>query len=95
MTRLSQNEIFGNNTRYILIALHSSISSDNQQKAFETPPEGITKIILSTNIAETGVTISDVTVVIDTGMAKVVRYNKTYMEDEGGAQISQRLISVM
>ena len=33
------------------------------------------KIVLSTNIAETGVTIPDVTVVIDTGKVKELSYN--------------------
>lgn len=70
---LSSHAILGKSEKYLLIPLHSTLSSEHQEKAFETPPEGIRKIVLSTNIAETGVTISDVTVVIDTGMAKVVR----------------------
>jgi ATP-dependent RNA helicase DHX57 len=43
--------------------LHSSLSSREQAKVFEPGP----KIILSTNLAETSVTIPDVKVVIDTG----------------------------
>ena len=37
--------------------LHSSISNEQQAKVFEVPPRGIRKIVVSTNIAETGVTI--------------------------------------
>ncbi|KAI9787598.1 MAG: hypothetical protein M1839_000129 [Geoglossum umbratile] len=39
--------------------LHSTITSEEQERAFPEPPEGMRKIVLSTNIAETGVTIPD------------------------------------
>jgi ATP-dependent RNA helicase DHX29 len=67
------HHVFGDSKKFLLIALHSALSSEHQEKAFDVPPEGIRKIVFSTNIAETGVTITDVTIVIDTGMAKVVR----------------------
>lgn len=47
--------------------LHSSISPEQQRKVFNRTKAGEWKIILSTNIAETSVTIDDVTHVIDTG----------------------------
>ena len=56
-----------------MLALHSVLSSEDQSKAFTTPPVGIRKIVLATNIAETGITIPDVVFVIDTGKAKEVR----------------------
>jgi len=43
---------------------HSKLTNAEQARVFETPPTGIRKIVLSTNIAETGVTIPDVTHVI-------------------------------
>lgn len=70
---LADHQQFSDAKRFILIPLHSLISTENQEKVFDLPPPGIRKIILSTNIAETGVTIEDVTVVIDTGMVKEVR----------------------
>ncbi|CAK4033173.1 related to DNA RNA helicase (DEAD H box family II) [Lecanosticta acicola] len=56
--------------------LHSSFSSEDQQAAFEVPPPGIRKIVLATNIAETGITIPDVTCVIDTGKHKEMRFDE-------------------
>lgn len=70
---LASHHIFSDEKKYILIPLHSLISTENQEKVFDLPPAGMRKIILSTNIAETGVTIEDVTIVIDTGMVKEVR----------------------
>ncbi|CAG8564264.1 1245_t:CDS:10 [Diversispora eburnea] len=67
---------FEDETRFLVFPLHSLISSENQGRVFEIPPKGVRKIVLATNIAETGITISDVTVVIDTGKVNLVRYNK-------------------
>lgn len=39
---------------WIVHALHSSIASEDQEKAFLVPPEGMRKIVIATNIAETG-----------------------------------------
>ncbi|CEP11897.1 hypothetical protein [Parasitella parasitica] len=73
---VASHNVFGDEKEFLLIALHSTLSSEHQEKAFDVPPEGVRKIVFSTNIAETGVTISDVTIVIDTGMAKVVSYDE-------------------
>lgn len=56
--------------------LHSTFSSEDQQAAFEIPPQGTRKIVLATNIAETGITIPDVTCVIDTGKHKEMRFDE-------------------
>jgi HrpA-like RNA helicase len=56
--------------RYHFVLLHSSVDSQEQLQCFQPPPAGKYKIILSTNIAESGVTIDDVRVVIDTGTIK-------------------------
>lgn len=42
---------------WVVYALHSSIASDDQERAFDVPPPGIRKIVIATNIAETGVFI--------------------------------------
>lgn len=43
---------------WIVHALHSSIASEDQEKAFNVPPEGMRKIVIATNIAETGMSTS-------------------------------------
>ncbi|KAM7023509.1 3'-5' RNA helicase YTHDC2-like [Acridotheres tristis] len=56
--------------RYQVFLLHSSVQTLDQKKVHETPPSGVRKIILSTNIAETGITVNDVVFVIDSGKVK-------------------------
>eukprot|EP01135_Chromosphaera_perkinsii_P008198 Nk52_evm20s1178 gene=Nk52_evmTU20s1178 len=73
---LKSSAIFGREDKFLLIPLHSVIDSKDQSAAFEPPPiEGQRKIVLSTNIAETGITIPDVVFVIDTGKVKEMKYN--------------------
>ncbi|KAH8157555.1 hypothetical protein CIB48_g10691 [Xylaria polymorpha] len=56
--------------------LHSTIATEDQERAFLVPPDGIRKIVLATNIAETGITIPDVTCVIDTGKHREMRFDE-------------------
>ncbi|XP_028917678.1 putative ATP-dependent RNA helicase DHX57 isoform X2 [Ornithorhynchus anatinus] len=75
--QLQSNALFNNRRtkRCIVHPLHSSLSSEEQQAVFIKPPVGVTKIIISTNIAETSVTIDDVVYVIDSGKMKEKRYD--------------------
>ncbi|XP_062369135.1 3'-5' RNA helicase YTHDC2-like [Cinclus cinclus] len=61
--------------RYRVFLLHSSVQTLDQKKVLETPPSGIRKIILSTNIAETSITVSDVVFVIDSGKVKEMSFD--------------------
>jgi ATP-dependent RNA helicase DHX29 len=74
------------NHNCLVYPLHSSIASEEQQAAFLVPPPGVRKIVLATNIAETGITIPDVTCVIDTGKHKEMRYDER-------RQLSRLLVS--
>jgi len=54
----------------VIYPLHSSLSTDEQVAIFDVPPPGVRKIVVSTNIAETSITIEDVVFVVDTGKVK-------------------------
>ncbi|KZC13983.1 putative ATP-dependent RNA helicase YTHDC2 [Dufourea novaeangliae] len=56
--------------RYTLYVLHSNMQTCDQKKVFKPSPQGTRKIILSTNLAETSITIDDVVYVIDSGKVK-------------------------
>ncbi|XP_058021031.1 putative ATP-dependent RNA helicase DHX57 [Ahaetulla prasina] len=75
--RLQSNPMFNNrhSKRCVVYPLHSTLSSEDQQFVFFQPPLGTTKIIISTNIAETSITINDVVYVIDSGKMKEKRYD--------------------
>jgi ATP-dependent RNA helicase DHX57 len=50
----------------LLLPLHGGLQPKEQNSVFRKPDNGKTKIILSTNVAETSVTIPDCTIVVDT-----------------------------
>ncbi|KAH9835555.1 P-loop containing nucleoside triphosphate hydrolase protein [Rhodofomes roseus] len=66
---------FNDSRKYSIHLLHSTVPIAEQQAVFEPPPEGVRRIILATNIAETSVTIPDVVYVVDTARVKEQRYD--------------------
>jgi len=60
--------------RHQVVALHGGLSLDQQGRAFRT--DGPRKVILSTNVAETSVTLPRVTAVIDSGLVRRTRYHR-------------------
>lgn len=56
-----------------LLALHGELSPDEQDRAFQ--PSDRRKIVVSTNVAETSVTIDGIRHVVDAGLARVARYD--------------------
>ena len=46
--------------RAMVLPLHGSLSSEEQGRVFQSPPPGMSKVILATNVAESSVTIDDV-----------------------------------
>ncbi|XP_020528409.1 DExH-box ATP-dependent RNA helicase DExH6 isoform X1 [Amborella trichopoda] len=73
--RLLSSPIFSDPSKCLILALHSLIPSEDQKQVFKRPRHGIRKIILSTNIAETSVTIDDIVYVIDCGRMKEKSYD--------------------
>jgi RNA helicase HrpA len=62
-----------------VIPLYGRLSGEEQERVFLATPDGKTKVVLATNIAETSVTIDGITTVIDSGLAKINFYNpKTF-----------------
>jgi ATP-dependent helicase HrpA len=60
-----------------ILPLYGRLGKEEQERVFENAPNGKTKVIISTNIAETSVTIDGITAVIDSGLAKLNWYNPT------------------
>jgi HrpA-like RNA helicase len=58
--RLEASRTLGNGRFFNVIPMHSTLSSIDQRKVFVPAKPGCRKIILSTNIAETSITIPDV-----------------------------------
>jgi ATP-dependent helicase HrpB len=60
---------------HILLApLYGALDMKTQDLALEPAPEGKRKVVLATSIAETSITIAGVRVVIDSGLARVPRF---------------------
>ena len=57
-----------------LIPLHGELPVAEQDRAFAPSKNNRRKVIVSTNVAETSVTIEGITHVIDSGLARVARY---------------------
>ncbi|XP_049535940.1 3'-5' RNA helicase YTHDC2-like [Anopheles darlingi] len=61
--------------RLKLFMLHSKMQTSDQHAVFNPVPVGVRKIVLSTNIAETSITMDDVVYVIDSGKVKQKYYD--------------------
>ncbi|KAK0506080.1 P-loop containing nucleoside triphosphate hydrolase protein [Armillaria luteobubalina] len=72
---LTEHPDFGSDD-FRIYPLHSTLSSENQGAVFDIPPSGVRKIVIATNIAETGITIPDITCVIDTGKHREMRFDE-------------------
>ncbi|XP_078003477.1 ATP-dependent RNA helicase DHX33 isoform X3 [Phascolarctos cinereus] len=59
----------------LVLPLYASLPSSQQLRVFRGAPKGSRKVIISTNIAETSITITGIKHVIDTGMVKAKRFN--------------------
>lgn len=63
---------------WIVLPLHSALSIAEQDKVFDYAPEGIRKCVVSTNIAETSVTIDGIRFVVDSGKVKEMNYDTKF-----------------
>ena len=61
--------------QFLLIPLYAALTPSQQSLAFSPTPKGFRKIIVSTNIAETSITIPGIKYVVDCGKVKIRSYN--------------------
>lgn len=63
-------------SRRIIVPVHSRMSHQDQKKIFGHAPEGYRKIVLATDIAETGITVTDVVYVVDSAIQKAMKWHE-------------------
>ncbi|HAZ11420.1 MAG: hypothetical protein A2X86_10580 [Bdellovibrionales bacterium GWA2_49_15] len=59
----------------VILKLHGELSTEEQERALTRDPQGRAKIILSTNLAESSVTIDGVRAVVDSGLHRVALHS--------------------
>lgn len=64
---------FARQHHLLLLPLHGELSSSEQDAALRPAP--LRKVLLSTNVAETSITIEGVTAVIDSGLARIAEHS--------------------
>jgi ATP-dependent helicase HrpB len=57
-----------------VVALYGALDAQTQDRAIAPAPAGRRKVVLATSIAETSLTIEGVRIVVDSGLARVPRY---------------------
>lgn len=74
----------------LIVPLYGMMQSDDQRAVFDPVPEDCRKLIFSTNIAETSLTVAGVGFVVDCGYCKQKNFNpKTGMESLQVTEVSQ------
>jgi ATP-dependent helicase HrpB len=68
-------EALGERAGVIVAPLYGALDPSEQDRAISPAPAGMRKVVLATSIAETSLTIEGVRVVIDSGVARVPRYD--------------------
>ena len=58
-----------------ILALHGDLPIEQQSKALQPATEGIRRVVLASNVAESSVTLPGVQVVIDSGLAREPRFD--------------------
>ncbi|CAN6451781.1 unnamed protein product [Victoria cruziana] len=73
--QLGAHPLLGDHSKVLILACHGSMASTEQRLIFDRPEDGVRKIVLATNMAETSITINDVVFVVDCGKAKETSYD--------------------
>ncbi|XP_044744588.1 probable ATP-dependent RNA helicase spindle-E [Coccinella septempunctata] len=84
------------NVKWDIIPLHSSLPNDDQARVFDPVRPPLRKIILSTNIAESSITVPDVTYVVDFCLTKtmvvdeITKFSSLHLEWASHVSCDQR-----
>lgn len=73
--RRTQEQLRGLDPRVDVLALHGSLPLDEQDRAVAPSSPGFRKVVLSTDIAESSLTVEGVTAVVDSGLARAPRFD--------------------
>ena len=68
--------------RFLIIPLHSLLEDKQQDEIFRVPPHGKRKVIIGTNIAESSITVNDISYIIDLGLEKLPYFDPKNNTDE-------------
>ena len=58
-----------------IVPLYSRLSAAEQHRVFSSHPATVRRVVLSTNVAETSLTVPGIRYVIDSGTARISRYS--------------------
>ncbi len=58
-----------------VVPLYGRLSAAEQHRVFSSHPSTVRRVVLSTNVAETSLTVPGIRYVIDTGLARISRYS--------------------
>ncbi|GFQ78141.1 probable ATP-dependent RNA helicase DHX37 [Trichonephila clavata] len=72
---ISIKKNFESSSPLYVLPLYSILPFEDQEKVFKPPPEGSRLCVVSTNVAETSITIPGLKYVVDTGKVKTKVYN--------------------
>ena len=65
----------GDSPPLLVLPMYSQLPAVLQAKIFEAAPQGVRKCVVSTNVAETSLTVDGIKYVIDSGFCKLKVYN--------------------
>lgn len=89
LLKANSKQLPENSTKLLVYPLYAALPPSLQVKIFQPTPPGYRKIILSTNIAETSVTINGIRFVIDSGFVK----ERSYIPNLGMESLQVQAVS--
>ena len=74
VTALLEERLAARRAQVDILPLHGGLEPAEQDRALRPSPEGRRKVVLATSIAETSLTLADIRIVVDCGLARVPVY---------------------